>query len=244
MRLLYFVLISLALIKLAHATSAVETNKVDYHFVAIEHLAEQKIGKIVLTHVYQALGLNIQVSPFSGNRAQYAANYGHNDGEIMRIWSYGTENKNLIRVPTPYYRLVTSAFTLKNSGINITKASDLKDYRVARIRGVKHTNTITKDLQKVSDTSSTTGLFNLLQKERIDIALTSYVDGMQLLKKLNLEDEIMVSPALATLNLYHYIHKDQQALVSKVDLMIKQLKSNGQLAKIIASAELMLLDDS
>jgi len=61
------------------------------------------------------------------------------------------------------------------------------------------------------------------------------------LKKLSLENEINKSRPLAKLELYHYIHKDHQALVNKVDNMIKQLKNNGQLEKIIQSAEKTVL---
>jgi ABC-type amino acid transport substrate-binding protein len=87
------------------------------------------------------------VTPFPGNRAQYAADSGMQDGEIMRIATYGNEALNTIRVPTPYYYLETMPFVLKNSDIVINSKQDLAQYRVAKIRGVKHTNNITKGLK-------------------------------------------------------------------------------------------------
>ena len=244
MRWISFLLVLLVFCSVANASSAQATadQQVDYEFAAIEYLIEQEIGKIILTAIYQELGLKINITSYSGNRAQYAANSGQKAGEIMRIWSYGVENKNLIRVPTPYYSFITSAFTLRNSTINITKAKDLTGYKIARVRGVKHTNNITKNLPKVSDSPSTEAMFKLLQQGQIDIALTSYIDGIQVLKKLKLEKDIMVSESLAGFKLYHYIHKDHQALVSKVDNIIKRLKNNGKLAKIIAQAEHAVLN--
>lgn len=217
-------------------------DKADYHFAAIEHLVEQEVGKIILRAIYQELGLNINITSYSGNRAQFEANSGQKAGEIMRIWSYGAENKNLIRVPTPYYSFITSAFTLKNSAIKINKASDLVGYKIARVRGVKHTNNITKNLSGVSDSPSTKVIFKLLQQGHVDIALTSHTDGIQALKQLRLANEIVVSEPLAKLKLYHYIHQDHKPLVKKVDKVIKQLKNSGKLAQIIKAAEAAILN--
>lgn len=83
-----------------------------YDFASIELLIEQEVGRIVLTQVYENIGINITISPLPGKRAQYVANTGMKDGEIMRIWTYGDENPNTIRVPTPYYYLETMPFVL------------------------------------------------------------------------------------------------------------------------------------
>lgn len=72
------------------------------------------MGRIVLTQVYKNIGINITISPLLGKRVQCSANSGIKDGEIMRIWTYGEENLNTIRVPTPYYYLETMPFVLKN----------------------------------------------------------------------------------------------------------------------------------
>ena len=244
MRWICYLLVPFVFCAVANASQVQATaeQQADYEFAAIEHLIEQEIGKIILTAIYQELGLKINITSYSGNRAQYAANSGRKAGEIMRIWSYGAENKNLIRVPTPYYSFITSAFTLRNSAINITKAKDLTGYKIARVRGVKHTNNITKNLPKVSNSPSTEAMFKLLQRSQVDIALTSYIDGIQVLKKLKLEKEIMVSEPLAGFKLYHYIHKDHQALVSTVDNIIKRLENSGKLAEIIARAERAVLN--
>ena len=85
-------------------------------------------------------------------------------------------------------------------------------------------------------------MFKLLQRSQVDIALTSYIDGIQVLEKLKLEKEIMVSEPLAGFKLYHYIHKDHQALVSTVDNIIKRLENSGKLAEIIARAERAVLN--
>ncbi len=90
------------------------------------------MGRIVLTQVYKNIGINITISPLPGKRAQYVANAGIKDGEIMRIWTYGDENPNTIRVPSPYYYLETMPFVSKKSDISILKKEDLAKYRLTK----------------------------------------------------------------------------------------------------------------
>ena len=76
------------------------TNAEEYHFVSINNLIEQEVGRIVLPQVYKSLGIDITIVPMPGQRAQYEASSGNRDGEIMRIFTYGLENPTTHRVPT------------------------------------------------------------------------------------------------------------------------------------------------
>ena len=89
------------------------------HFVSIEHLAEQQIGTIVMPQIYQKLGIDIWIIPLQGLRAEHQAVTGKVDSEFMRIYSYGNENPNLIRIPTPYFQLETMAFTKASRGLTM-----------------------------------------------------------------------------------------------------------------------------
>jgi hypothetical protein len=44
---------------------------------------------------------------------------GGTDSEIMRIWSYGIDSPDMIRVHTAYYYLQTGAFIVKDSDVVI-----------------------------------------------------------------------------------------------------------------------------
>jgi polar amino acid transport system substrate-binding protein len=210
---------------------------IHYNFASIELLIEQAVGRIVLTQIYKNIGININVSPLPGKRAQYVANSGMKDGEIMRIWTYGDESPNTIRVPTPYYYLETMPFVLENSKIIITKKEDLANYRLTTIRGVKHTTNITKGLKNTYEMSSTKDMFTLLVSGKVDVVLTNTIDGNLALARLGLNHVISMKEPLARLPLYHYIHKGHKDVISLVDKEIKRMKSNGELAALILSAE-------
>jgi hypothetical protein len=159
-----------------------------YHFASIEYLIEQEIGRIVLPQIYKNIGIDITITPLPGQRAELEANNGKKDGEIMRIFSYGNENISSIRVPTPYYYLETMAFVRKGSLISINNKEDLKKYRLAKIRGVKHTHNITKGLANVYEMNSTANMFRMLNNGKVDVVLTNTIDGNLVLKKLGYEN--------------------------------------------------------
>ena len=209
----------------------------EYHFSSIELLIEQEVVRLVLPKIYQNIGIKISITPLPAKRSQYLANSGLNDGEIMRIWTYGNENPNTIRVPTPYYYLETMPFVLKKSNIVILQKEDLRKYRLTKVRGVKHTNNITQDMNNIYEMSSTEQMFKLLQNGRVDVALTNTIDGNLMLAKLGSDKIIPMKQPLVTLPLYHYIHKDHALLVPIIDAEIKRLKNSGILKKLIEEAE-------
>lgn len=209
----------------------------DYHFVSIENLIEQDVGRIIIPEIYKKLGIDVTITPRPGKRAQKEATSGRADGEIMRIWTYGEENPTTVRVPTPYYYLETMGFVKKGSGVVINTKDDLKKYRLVKVRGVKHTNNISVGVDDVYDSASTELMMRFLNGGRADIALTNTVDGLMALRELEIIDIVPLEKPLAVLELYHYIHQDHIDLVSRVDTVIKNMKESGELEKLIYKAE-------
>lgn len=216
-----------------HAQSSVEL----LHFASIAQLSEQEVALKVLPQIYQRLGQEITITPLPANRAQYEANSGKKDGEILRIYSYGEQNNNVIRVPTPYYSLTTGVFSRNDRKIIVNSHSDLSKYRIGKVRGVKHTENATKGLMRVYNSKNSEQLFKQLQQGTIDIALTNYLNGELTIKQLNLNNIVAVNKALDHEPLYHYLNKKHQQLVPQVDEAIKQLSASGELAQIIKKAE-------
>ena len=216
--------------------------KEKYEFVSIEHLIEQEVGRLVLPQIYKKLNIDIDILPKPGKRAQAYAVSGKKDGEIMRIWTYGIENTTTIRVPTPYYQLETMAFVRKDSGIIINTKEDLRKYKIIKVRGVKHTNNITAGLSRTKDIDSTEKMMRFLHAKRADVALTNTIDGLLALEKLGYTNIIPMKKPLAQLDLYHYIHEKNKALVVRVNNAILDMKKSGELQKIIKEAEIQVIN--
>lgn len=209
----------------------------EYHFVSINHLIEQEIGRVILPQVYKKLGIDITITPLPGKRAQYQATSGLSDGEIMRIYSYGEENPTTYRIPTPYYHLETMAFIKKGSDIKILAKEDLSKYSIVKIRGVKHTNNITKGFLNVTDVNSTEQAMRLVARGMVDVALTNTIDGLMTLKKFKIDNVAPINKPLATLDLFHYVHKSHKNLIPIVDKKLKEMITSGELALITQAAE-------
>jgi len=213
----------------------------EYHFVSIKDLIEQEVGRLIVPEIYKKLGIKVTITPLPGMRAQIMATSGKKDGEIMRIWTYGEENPTTIRVPTPYYYLETMGFINEDSGIVINSKEDLAKYKLVKVRGVKHTDNISKGMPNVHTLNSTETMMKFLAARRADIALTNTVDGILVLKKTGLTNIVPIHKPLAILDLYHYIHEDHKELVPKVNAVIIKMKVNGELDKIIKKAESQII---
>ena len=219
------------------SSSYQQTRLPTYHFSAVEGLGAQKIGQQILPLIYQRIDLDIQITAMPASRAEVAAKKGVVDGEIMRIWDYGIDNPELIRVPTPYYFAETMPFVLKNSGIVIKSKADLAQYRIAKVRGVKHTHNMTQGLRFVFESKNPKNMFKLLRAGEVDVVLTNTLDGLMALNNNGINDIIHMDKPLKTLPLYHYIHHKKAAIVPQIDNAIKQLKKSGELAKMLKQAE-------
>jgi ABC-type amino acid transport substrate-binding protein len=209
----------------------------EYNLVSIEGLFEQQVGEIILPEVYKKLGIEITITAMPGKRAIQETVSGRKDGEIMRIWSYGTEHAETIRVPTPYYQLETMAFFKEGTGIDVTSIKDLARYSVLKVRGVKHTNNITSALTNVYDYDDTQSMLRALSTGRDSVALTHTADGLFSIIKFKLEGVMLIDEPLATFPLYHYVHRKNAHLVGQLDQTIKAMKASGELEELIKFAE-------
>lgn len=209
----------------------------EYNLVSIVGLFEQQVGELVLPEVYKKLGIDITITAMPGKRAILETVSGRKDGEIMRIWSYGNEHPETIRVPTPYYQLETMAFFKEGSNVAVKSVKDLARYSVLKVRGVKHTNNITSGLTNVYDYDDTQSMLRALSTGRDGVALTHTADGLFSILKFKLKGIMLIDSPLATFPLYHYVHKKNSHLVERLDKTIRAMKKSGELEEFIALAE-------
>ena len=216
----------------------------DYDLVSIAGLYEQQVGQIVLPEVYKKLGIDITITAMPGKRAMLEVVSGRKDGEIMRIWSYGIEYPETIRIPTPYYKLETMAFFQEGDDIQVKSAKDLANYSVLKVRGVKHTDNITAGLENVYDYDDTESMLRALSTHGKKVALTNTVDGIFSIKKFELGGIQRIESPLAIFPLYHYVHKKNAHLVERLDQAIRAMKDSGELDKLIALAEQKVFENN
>lgn len=82
-----------------------------------------------------------------------------------------------------------------------------------------------------------------LKAGRADVALTNSMNGLKALTRLQYEGEIIpAGPPLNQEELYHYLHRKNRYLVPQIDSIIKHMKKNGELNKMLENAKRTVLD--
>ncbi|MBR9728810.1 substrate-binding periplasmic protein [Shewanella intestini] len=216
------------------ATSSVANT---LHFYGIENLSEQEVGKMVFEEICLQLNLKVRVTLLPADRAERGVLLGNAAGEIMRIDSYGDNKTNVVRIPTPYYSLKTTAFSLTTNLQNQALVHQIEQANIAIVRGVKHTEFYANLAGNVMQVMTTKQMMRLLELKRIDLAVTSYIDGLQYLNQKNINHIIPLQPILAEHALYIYLNQRYASLVPLFDEKIKQLIASGELEKLIQAAE-------
>ncbi|NKF49060.1 transporter substrate-binding domain-containing protein [Shewanella sp. WXL01] len=239
-----FTLVALLLSNLtaqAQAEYSAVSKTESLQFNGITDLSEQQVGKIVFKQISQQLELPVEVELIPAKRAEREVNLGDAAGEIMRIYAYGVDNSNVIRVPTPYYSLKTTAFALKDNPHAQRLVNNINQANIGVVHGGKHTSHYVHSAKSVIQVSSTEQMMKLVRYKRVDLALTSYLDGLQFLKHNSIHGIVPLKSDVASHNLYIYLNHQHADLVPLFDDKIKQLKRTGQLAKMIRDAEAQVL---
>ncbi len=208
-----------------------------YKFVRIAGLAEQAVGESLLTEIYKRAGIDMTITALPGKRALQQASSGAMDGETLRVYGLGEKVTSLVRVPTPLSKLQTVGFALEGTDIALTKPEDLNYYKPAIVAGVLHTIAITEGIDNVTIVNGPEAMYKLVEAGRVDLALTSYLDGMASLKTLGFGDIVPIMPALNEQPLYHYVHEDHLDLIDKIDPIAAEMTATGEMLALRESLE-------
>ncbi|WP_153915532.1 substrate-binding periplasmic protein [Shewanella sp. TC10] len=215
-----------------------------YSFVGVAGLAEQEVGASLFATLCAKYQLDCDIEMLPASRAEHNVCEAKSVGEIMRSWEYGLDNPDLLRVPTPYYYLQTALIVRSDNLLNIYSLRDIKDVNVGVIRGVKHSEHIETNSNKLLKVGSTEQLMNLLVKGRIDVAVTSRLDGASTLRKMNIENVMILPVELETHPLYFYLNSEYAHLLPILDRAIKESINSGLVDKWSAIAESSMFSES
>lgn len=207
-----------------------------YRLVSISGLIEQEIGALLMVPIFVNAGLELDIAPMPAERARMEVVQGRRDGDILRIFSYGESNPSLLRVPTPYYEVKTTAFAKEANNIQIRDKSDLANYRIAIVRGVQTTKDLTLGLDNVMEFTRLEQAIRFVEADRADIFITSEIAAYSLLNQLNIPDMEAVYQANSE-PLYLYLNPFHRDALEKIDRSIQTLQNTGQLATLTRMLE-------
>lgn len=114
----------------------------------------------------------------------------------------------------------------------MTGCDGLGGFRIGIVRGVRHAEECTREMKKVQAVSNSSILMQILDKSRVDIAITARLNGLIQLKRLNLNSIYPLSPPLSKKLVYHYLHEKHKDLVPKIDTIFKEMQESGELERL------------
>ena len=197
------------------------------------------ISEIILKEAYGHLNIDISTKVLPSERALRIANSGVLDGDIHRIIGLENMYPNLIRVPVPINAIEGMVFS-SNKGLIINSWEDLKSFSIGLRIGAKFAEFGTKGMD-VSAVPTNDQVFNMLDKGRTDVVVSTRIEGLLVSKKLWLANIYPIEPAIVTLKLYHYVHKKNKALIPGLTHILKIMEEEGRIREIKTTAIVELL---
>ncbi len=180
----------------------------------------------IAIEVFRRIGKTVEIVSLPGERSLLNVNDGIEDAEFVRIAGLRKNYPNLRRVPESIYVMEFSAFS-NSVQFSPTDWNSLKPYDVAIVTGWKILENNIKGSRSLIKLSSPEKLFAFLDKKRTQVAVHAKWQGIDYINKLGLKGITVMSPPLATREMYLYLNKKHEGLVPKLSEALKQMKRDG-----------------
>lgn len=197
-----------------------------------ENTVDTAIGEVIVREAYGRLGIDVVIKKYPAERAVRLADSGELDGEVQRIAGLSEQYPNLIQVQPAINFIEATVFT-KSATFPVEGWKSVSPYRIGLIRGIKFAERNTQGMS-VAPAGSYDTLFRLLDKGRVDIALSPRVNGLHHIKRQELEGIQPLEPSIAMVDLYHYLNKKHADLVPYISAMFSRMRASGELPRIRA----------
>jgi len=188
--------------------------------------------KRILTEAYGRIGYDVEAVKVPAERGLVMANQGQCDGMDARAPVIEETCANLVRVPTPLYTNTVVAFS-KRTDMDLAEGWDaLAPYRLGSVLGYKFVEKMTSAYDRVL-VSCYGQLFAMLKNDRLDVAVTEYLDVMPSLRGFDFGNIRLLSPPLAHTPMYHYLHEKHADLVPVIDAVLRQMREEGRMDALL-----------
>ena len=194
---------------------------------------DRQVLQALSDEAFRRLGKDMKLINLPSERSLRSADRGEIDGEGLRVAGLQDRYPNLVQVDEPYVGISFVAFA-RDRGIRLDGWSSLADYRLAHVNGWKLFEAKTADAKVVNRVANPEQMFEMLQRDRVDLALYTLADGRAYIRDHGLVDIVALSPSLKDVDLYLYLHKRHARLAKEVGRVLREMKQDGTYGRIIA----------
>lgn len=191
------------------------------------------MSQAVLVRAYARLGLEFRPRVLPLRRALRMAETGELDGDLMRSAAALKDSPQLLRVEVPVAIGVYSVYRRAPCPARIELA-ELAGKRVAYFRGIRAIEALLPPEALLPANNSWDALRHVQQ------GVTEYAIGMQaesdaLLLKHQVSELCRVPEPVATVPLYHALHRRHAALVPALEAVLREMEKSGETARLWAA---------
>lgn len=216
-----------SLIVLAILFSGAADSAESLKYARINYSPIQDVGERLLTVVYQRAGIEMEIVPLPAKRAAYEVGSGYKDGELMRIESYQADKTNLYKIPYPLGYVTTQLYVHK--GLIDFNLDALSSYRLAVVKGIRHTNEFASQYPNVHLFDEVSLLFKQLHRGKVDVGVVSMINAQYELQKKENSDIVPFGEPIQIQPCYHYINVRHTQVIEKIEGVMKEMTDSGEL---------------
>ncbi|MDM4768026.1 transporter substrate-binding domain-containing protein [Pelomonas sp. SE-A7] len=191
--------------------------------------------RAVLKEAYRRLDLAIEFEPLPARRGLNTASTGQLDGDVCRGQGGFEDRPDLVKVPVPVNFAELRAVALPGHRLP-TRLEDIGELRIAVQRGVGSVEALVSGYPRI-ETRDIEEALRLVRVGAADLALfllpSKAAPGLQaLLRGLEVSDK-----PLATLQVYHLLHKRHGELIPRLVPVLRAMEASGESQRLRAEAQ-------
>lgn len=187
----------------------------------------------IVLEAFRRIGVPVRLVRLPSERALKNAEQGIDDGSYVRIAGLSAQYPNLVMVPEPMSEYSFTAFA-RNPAITTPSWDNLRARRTGIVTGWKLAEKNLAGAPRLSRVRDEDTLFALLDKDRVDVVVSSLHTGLEIARRHGYHNVRALSPPLAVLPMHLYMHKKHAALVPLLDQALRQMRQDGAFKRLKA----------
>lgn len=174
--------------------------------------AKDGIYDRIVLQLFKSLEIKVHINHLKSARSIENVNVGIDDAEYARINGLSAQYKNIRIVNEKLIDFEFTAFSKKSNTI-IKNWDTLKDYHIAFIRGWKiYENNARTSKSKIL-VGSEKELFQLIEKDRVDIILYELLRGHDYIKSQEITGIFNLKKPLSVRGMFLYVNKKHEKMI-------------------------------
>lgn len=181
----------------------------------------------ILIEAYGQLGIKIKILTVPNLRTKSLLETKAIDGLVFRLSDKAIFDLQPVQVPITYEEMVV--FSVKKR-FTVNGYQSLQNYTIGYLSGARVFEERLKDM-RVDTAPSEESLLKKLAAGRTDVVVDT-LSSLCMAKKLGLKEIVVLQPSLEKFTGYHWISARHQAIIPKLETVLKKMSRDGSIKTI------------